>query len=386
MPKVYAIVIGAANADFDDVANRSTPALQAAGLSPLYLSNPMSIPARELDECDFEAWVISHGELLEVLNAEDEPYPVPEYAWLLAGLASKSLRAIGELIDKHGLGRQTFDRMADRWDEFEQELKDAASEPDSRAARIAELDLRTLAQEWRERIEEMASSVPNTEGMSWGELAEATDRFLAEPEQVEYVARYVNLCKELGVSPAEPDALERWADEHGGCGEHADGLVGIHWPTKADNTDPPEGWSWVERCDMCELFEDDEAAARALIVKLGLPATEVAWFDRYSHEPVPGNKYVTGASVAINIPETAHPEFRAARGERFQARYRNGYYVVIDTQTGEVVPPDPGNYSLYRDPTGAAPDGYLWDYAAAYAARDLNTTERTEEEPDGASD
>lgn len=91
--------------------------------------------------------------------------------------------------------------------------------------------------------------------------------------------------------------------DENGCGEHADGLVGIHWPTKADNTDPPEGWSWVERCDMCELFEDDEAAARALIVKLGLPATEVAWFDRYSHEPVPGNKYVMGASVAIKIPE-----------------------------------------------------------------------------------
>jgi hypothetical protein len=50
---------------------------------------------------------------------------------------------------------------------------------------------------------------------------------------------------------------------------------------------------------------------------------------------------------------------------RYVARYRDGYYVVIDTHTGDVVPPDPGHYKKHRD-------GYLWDYAAGYAARDLN--------------
>lgn len=70
------------------------------------------------------------------------------------------------------------------------------------------LDLRTLADEWRERIQEMSSSVPDTEGMSWGEVSEATEKFLAEPEQVEYVQRYVALCNDLGIEPADPDTLE----------------------------------------------------------------------------------------------------------------------------------------------------------------------------------
>lgn len=51
--------------------------------------------------------------------------------------------------------------------------------------------------------------------------------------------------------------------------------------------------------------------------------------------------------------------------ERYQARYRDGYYVVVDTATGDVVPPDPGHYKKYKD-------GYLWDYAAASVAHDLN--------------
>jgi hypothetical protein len=54
---------------------------------------------------------------------------------------------------------------------------------------------------------------------------------------------------------------------------------------------------------------------------------------------------------------------------RYQARYREGYYVVIDTATGAVVPPDSGHYKRYKD-------GYLWDYAAAYAARALNEQAR----------
>ena len=55
----------------------------------------------------------------------------------------------------------------------------------------------------------------------------------------------------------------------------------------------------------------------------------------------------------------------SADAPRFKARYRDGYYVVVDTTTGEVVPPEPGHYKRHRD-------GYLWDYAAAYAAEALN--------------
>ena len=51
--------------------------------------------------------------------------------------------------------------------------------------------------------------------------------------------------------------------------------------------------------------------------------------------------------------------------DRYVARYQDGYYVVIDTETGETVPPPQGHYKAYKD-------GYLWDYAAAYAAQDLN--------------
>lgn len=72
---------------------------------------------------------------------------------------------------------------------------------------VITLDLDEIADEWQERIDEMSSSVPNTEGMSWGEVAEATAAFLAAPEQVEFVAQYTELCADLGISPVEPDTL-----------------------------------------------------------------------------------------------------------------------------------------------------------------------------------
>lgn len=56
--------------------------------------------------------------------------------------------------------------------------------------------------------------------------------------------------------------------------------------------------------------------------------------------------------------------------ERYAARYRDGYYVVIDTATGDVVPSDPGHYKRHRD-------GYLWDNAAASEARRLNDERRS---------
>jgi hypothetical protein len=52
-------------------------------------------------------------------------------------------------------------------------------------------------------------------------------------------------------------------------------------------------------------------------------------------------------------------------GQRYVSRYRDGYYVVIDTTTGNVVPSPPNHYKKYRD-------GYLWDYAAFYEAQRLN--------------
>ena len=63
--------------------------------------------------------------------------------------------------------------------------------------------------------------------------------------------------------------------------------------------------------------------------------------------------------ITNDMPENHSPE------PRYYGCYRNGYYVVIDTHTGAVVPPDPGHYKRYRD-------GYLWSSAAAIAARDLN--------------
>lgn len=93
--------------------------------------------------------------------------------------------------------------------------------------------------------------------------------------------------------------------------EHGDSYPGIHWPTRADCTLPPDGWSWVERCDEADIYEDDEEAAYALIKILGerrdadtLPNFEVRWFDRETHEPTPDNEYHSGASVAINVPES----------------------------------------------------------------------------------
>lgn len=83
--------------------------------------------------------------------------------------------------------------------------------------------------------------------------------------------------------------------------EPKDPYPGIFWPVKSDSQDPPDGWSWVERLDEADLYESDWDAAQALIEKHGVPATEVRWFDRYTHEPL--DDYRTGASVAINVPE-----------------------------------------------------------------------------------
>lgn len=53
------------------------------------------------------------------------------------------------------------------------------------------------------------------------------------------------------------------------------------------------------------------------------------------------------------------------RYQRYQARYRDGYYVVVDAETGSVVPPPAGHYKQYRD-------GYLWNNAATLMANQYN--------------
>lgn len=78
---------------------------------------------------------------------------------------------------------------------------------------VVTLDLRDLANEWRESVAEMEANVLNTEGMSWGELAEATDAFMREPEQVAGQTKYVELCEQLGCEP-DPDSLEDHGNGH----------------------------------------------------------------------------------------------------------------------------------------------------------------------------
>jgi hypothetical protein len=78
-------------------------------------------------------------------------------------------------------------------------------------------------------------------------------------------------------------------------------LAGIRWPADPDGFDPPEGWSWVERCDSCNRYPDDESAAKHLN-ELG-HGTEYRYFDRdtledrSTHAECPD---LEGCSVAIN--------------------------------------------------------------------------------------
>jgi hypothetical protein len=78
-------------------------------------------------------------------------------------------------------------------------------------------------------------------------------------------------------------------------------LAGIRWPADPDGFDPPEGWSWVERCDSCYRYPDDESAAKHLN-ELG-HGTEYRYFDRdtledrSTHAECPD---LEGCSVALN--------------------------------------------------------------------------------------
>ncbi|MGA2929146.1 MAG: hypothetical protein ABSG43_24775 [Solirubrobacteraceae bacterium] len=90
-----------------------------------------------------------------------------------------------------------------------------------------------------------------------------------------------------------------------GC--DACGGSGIHWPADPDGYQPPVGWSWVERCDTCQRYRSDAAAALVLVER-GV-GTKARWFERAtgrrqrwwlgSDEP---------ASVAINTPAALEAE------------------------------------------------------------------------------
>jgi len=83
-------------------------------------------------------------------------------------------------------------------------------------------------------------------------------------------------------------------------------LAGIHWPADPDGFDPPEGWSWVERCDSCQRYPDDESAAKQLN-DLG-HGTEYRYFDRETLEDRSADTEspeLEGCSVAINVSPPA---------------------------------------------------------------------------------
>jgi hypothetical protein len=59
-------------------------------------------------------------------------------------------------------------------------------------------------------------------------------------------------------------------NEEYGCTECADGVI---YPV-ASNCD--ESRMWIERCDTCRIFEDDEDAAKALVRRDIVPAFRLA--------------------------------------------------------------------------------------------------------------
>ena len=80
--------------------------------------------------------------------------------------------------------------------------------------------------------------------------------------------------------------------------------TGIHWPAHAGGHPPPPGWSWVRRCESCRQYQNDAAAAAAL-VNNGV-GRKARWFEqttgrRHRWWLNPGEP----ASVAIDItPDT----------------------------------------------------------------------------------
>lgn len=77
-------------------------------------------------------------------------------------------------------------------------------------------------------------------------------------------------------------------------------FAGIRWPAWPDDCGAPAGWSWVEHCEHCEEYPDDEAAALALN-EIGF-GTRFQWFDRHTHEPRQLSEDKS-ASLAIDFPE-----------------------------------------------------------------------------------
>ena len=75
-------------------------------------------------------------------------------------------------------------------------------------------------------------------------------------------------------------------------------LAGIHWPADPDGFDPPAGWSWVERCDSCNRYLDDESAAKQLN-ELG-HGRECRYFDRETLEDRSAHTECPDLEVAVS--------------------------------------------------------------------------------------
>lgn len=78
------------------------------------------------------------------------------------------------------------------------------------------------------------------------------------------------------VTSAEPNVIDGVFCE--GCDGHT--VPGVRWPTAPSGDTSRE---WVERCDTCQRYPDDDAAAQAVVDKYGDPL--LARVEHEDHTP-----------------------------------------------------------------------------------------------------
>ncbi len=89
-------------------------------------------------------------------------------------------------------------------------------------------------------------------------------------------------------------------------------FAGILWPVWPEDRGAPDGWSWVQRCQTCGIYPDDESAAQAL-QEVGF-GTKLQWFDRHTYETHEG-PVGNSSSLAI-FPEEWRSTPRFGRPRR----------------------------------------------------------------------
>ena len=73
--------------------------------------------------------------------------------------------------------------------------------------------------------------------------------------------------------------------------------------------DPPDGWTFVQRCDACARFDGDESAARAAADALVLGPDDVAWWPAPTGEdPDDPPSELPGDWAIRNVPSSAENE------------------------------------------------------------------------------